>query len=125
VLDPTSFTKSRQRLLPHQVGQGLFDEMVAAAHERGLLSDEHFTLDGTADRSRCPLQELQRKDGTPTSIMDDDPGNPSVDFHGEKSTYATHQCMTDPEALLFKKRPGGRKPDSASWGTADEESEST
>src|ERR671933_3010411 len=41
--DPTVFTKNRARLLEHHVGQALFDEVVAGTHERGLLSDEHFT----------------------------------------------------------------------------------
>ncbi len=45
--DPTVFTKNRERLLKHRVGQQLFDELVSEAYERGLLSDEHFTVDGT------------------------------------------------------------------------------
>ena len=45
--DPTVFTKNRRRLLEHRVGQQLFDEVVAEPHERSLLSDEHFTVDGS------------------------------------------------------------------------------
>ena len=88
------------------MGQQLFDEVVAAAHERGLLSDEHFTVDGTLIEAAASLKSFKPKDGhrhpRPMTI----PGNPSVDFHGEKRSNATHQSTTDPEALLFKKAKG-------------------
>lgn len=106
VFDPTSFTKNRRRFLRHGVGQELFDEVVAAAHERGLLSDEHFTVDGTLIEAAASFKSFKRKDGTPPDTTDDDPGNPSVDFHGEKRSNATHQSTTDPEARLFKKATG-------------------
>jgi transposase len=106
VFDPTSFTKNRQRLLRHRVGQELFDEVVAAAHERGLLSDEHFTVDGTLIEAAASFKSFKPKDGPPPPTTDADPGNPSVDFHGEKRSNATHQSTTDPEALLFKKATG-------------------
>jgi transposase len=104
--DATSFTKNRVRLLEHRVGQELFDEVVADAHERGLLSDEHFTVDGTLIEAAASLKSFKRKDGRPPTTTDDDPGNPSVDFHGEKRSNATHQSTTDPEARLFKKGKG-------------------
>lgn len=103
---PTTFTKNRQRFLAHQVGQDLFDEVVAEAHERGLLSDEHFTVDGTLIEAAASFKSFKPKDGPPPPTTDDDPGNPSVDFHGEKRSNATHQSTTDPEALLFKKAKG-------------------
>ena len=106
VFDATTFTKNRQRLLTHNVGRDLFDEIVVAAHERGLLSDEHFTVDGTLIQAAASFKSFKRKDGTPPTTTDDDPGNPSVDFHGEKRSNATHQSTTDPEALLFKKSSG-------------------
>jgi transposase len=106
VFDPTTFTKNRQRLLRHRVGQELFDEVVAAAHERGLLSDEHFTVDGTLIEAAASFKSFKPKDGPPPPTTDDDPGNPSVDFHGEKRSNASHQSTTDPEALLFKKAKG-------------------
>ena len=106
VFDATTFTKNRHRLLKHQVGQELFDEVVAAAHARGLLSDEHFTVDGTLIEAAASFKSFRPKDGPPPPTTDDDPGNPSVDFHGEKRSNATHQSTTDPEALLFKKAKG-------------------
>jgi transposase len=106
VFDPTSFSKNRQRLLQHRVGQELFDEVVAAAHERGLLSDEHFTVDGTLIEAAASFKSFKPKEGPPPPTTDDDPGNPSVDFHGEKRSNATHQSTTDPQALLFKKAAG-------------------
>jgi transposase len=104
--DPTTFTKNRARLLRHRVGQELFDEVVGQAHERGLLSDEHFTVDGTLIEAAASLKSFKRKDGQPPKTTDDDPGNPSVDFHKEQRSNATHQSTTDPEARLFKKGKG-------------------
>ena len=104
--DPTVFTKNRERLLRHQIGQQLFDEVVAGAQERGLLSDEHFTVDGTLIEAAASLKSFKPKDGNPPALTDADPGNPSVDFHGEKRSNATHQSTTDKEARLFKKGKG-------------------
>ncbi len=100
--DATSFSKNRARLLTHKVGQKLFDEVVADANDRGLLSDEHFTVDGTLIEAAASLKSFKRKD-SPRADPPDDPGNPSVDFHGEKLSNATHQSTTDAEALLYKK----------------------
>ena len=105
VFDSTTFSKNRRRLLQHQVGQELFEAVVAAAHTRGLLSDEHFTVDGTLIEAAASFKSFKPTDGPPPPT-DDDPGNPSVDFHGEKRSNATHQSTTDPEALLFKKAKG-------------------
>jgi len=103
--DPTVFTKNRERLLRHRVGQQLFDEVVADAHERGLLSDEHFTVDGTLIEAAASLKSFRPRDGGPPP-GDGDPGNPSVDFHGERRTNVTHQSTTDPQARLFRKGKG-------------------
>ena len=54
--DATTFTKNRERLLRHRVGQELFDQVVGQAHERGLLSDEHFTVDGTLIEAAASLK---------------------------------------------------------------------
>ncbi|MDP2661520.1 MAG: IS5 family transposase [Dehalococcoidia bacterium] len=104
--DPTVFTKNRQRLLEHQVGQQLFDEVVGQAQDLGLLSDEHFSVDGTLIEAAASLKSLTRRDGTPPTLTDDDTGNPSVDFHGERRINATHRSATDPEARLFRKGNG-------------------
>ena len=104
--DPTVFTKNRERLLKHRVGQALFDEVVLEADRRGLLSDEHFTVDGTLIEAAASLKSFKPKDGDPPKTTDDDPGNPSVDFHGERRSNATHQSTTDPEARLLRKGKG-------------------
>jgi transposase len=103
--DPTTFTKNRERLLKHQVGQQLFDEVILEAYQCGMLSDEHFTVDGTLIEAAASLKSFKPKDGA-SPPDDGDPGNPSVDFHGEKRSNATHQSKTDPDARLFKKSKG-------------------
>ena len=104
--DPTVFTKNRGRLLKHKTGQQLFDEVVGRAHERGLLSDEHFTVDGTLIEAAASLKSFRRKGGEPPSTTDGDRGNPTVDFHGEKRSNATHRSTTDPDARLMRKGKG-------------------
>jgi transposase len=104
--DPTVFTKNRERLLKHEVGQQLFDEVVGRAHERGLLSDEHFTVDGTLIEAAASLKSFKPKDGEPPTVTDDDPGNPSVDFRGERRSNKTPQSTTDPDARLMRKGLG-------------------
>lgn len=104
--DASTFTKNRERLLKHAIGQQLFDEVVGEAHARGLLSDEHFTVDGTLIEAAASLKSFRPRDGEPPKTTDDDPGNPSVDFHGEKRSNATHQSTTDPDARLLRKGKG-------------------
>ena len=103
--DPTTFTKNRQRLLAHALGQRLFDEVVVQADAHGLLSDEHFTIDGTLIEAAASLKSLRPREGEPPAPPDD-PGNPTVNFHGERRSNATHQSTTDPEARLMKKGKG-------------------
>ena len=103
--DPTTFTKNRERLLKHRVGQQWFDEVILEADRHDLLSDEHFTVDGTLIEAAASLKSFKPKAGDPPPD-DGDPGNPSVDFHGEKRSNATHQSTTDKEARLFKKGKG-------------------
>ena len=107
--DATVFTKNRQRLLEHRVGQQLFDEVVLAADRRSLRSDEHFTVDGTLIEAAASLKSFKPRAGDPPPD-DGDRGNPSVDFHGDRRANATHQSATDPEARLFRKgkREGGQ-----------------
>ena len=103
--DPTVFTKNRARLLEHRVGRQLFDEVVAEAQGRGLLSDEHFPVDGTLIEAAASLKSFKPREGESPSTTDD-PGNPSVDFHRERRGNATHRSTTDPEARLFRKGKG-------------------
>src|SRR6267142_2508861 len=99
IWDATVFTKNRQRLLEGQIAQAFFERVVALAGERGLLSAEHFTVDGTLIEAWASLKSFQRKDAPP--VPPDDPGNPTVNFHGERRSNATHASTTDPEARLF------------------------
>ena len=105
--DATTFTKNRERLLRHGVGQALFGEVVLEADRQGLLSDEHFTVDGTLIEAAASLKSFKSKEGDPPRTTDADPGNPSVDFfHGERRGNATHQSTTNPEARLLRKGKG-------------------
>src|SRR3954452_19232586 len=101
--DATTFSQNRQGLLAHYVGRELFEAVVADAQRRGLLSDEHFTVDGTLLEACASLKSFKRLDGEPPTLTDADPGNPSVDFHAERRSNATHRSTTDPEARLLKK----------------------
>jgi transposase/IS5 family transposase len=104
--DPTAFTKNRRRLLKHEVAQRFFDEVVRQAAGLGLLSDEHFTVDGTLIEAAANLKSFRPKDKPPSDTPPDDPGNPTVNFHGQRRSNSTHQSTTDPEALLAKKGKG-------------------
>src|SRR6267143_1365565 len=105
VWDVTVFTKNRERLLVGEVAQGFFNAVLDQAGAQGLLSNQHFTVDGTLIEAWAGHKSFKRKgDDQPTPP--DDPGNPSVNFHGERRSNATHQSTTDPEARLARKGPG-------------------
>src|SRR5208282_1291816 len=103
--DHSSFSRNRARLLEHDVAREFFTRVVAQARTMELLSDEHFTVDGTLVEAWASLKSFKRKDREP-SQPPDDPGNPTVNFHGERRSNATHQSTTDPEAKLAKKGAG-------------------
>ena len=103
---PTVFTKNRDRLLEGDVAEAFFDEILAEANSRELLSDEHFTVDGTLLEAWASLKSIQKKDGSSEPPSDHDPGNPTVNFRGEERKNDTHQSTTDPEALLARKGKG-------------------
>jgi transposase len=104
VWDPTVFTKNRDRLLEGEVAREFLAEVVSQAREQNLTSDEHFTVDGTLIEAWASLKSFQRKDEK--QAPPDDPGNPTVDFHGEKRSNETHESRTDPDALLARKGTG-------------------
>jgi transposase len=104
--DRSTFSKNRERLLQHQVGREFFDAVVRQADERGLLSNEHFTVDGTLIEAAASLKSFRPKDEPPPAEPPDDPGNPTVNFHRQRRSNATHQSTTDPEARLAKKGKG-------------------
>jgi transposase len=105
VWDVTVFTKNRDRLLKAEVARKFFDLVVGEARALDLMSDEHFTVDGTLLEACAGLKSFKSKDGGDEAPVDD-PGNATVDFHGEKRSNETHQSTTDPEALLARKGAG-------------------
>src|ERR1017187_2499220 len=105
VWDATTFTKNRDRLLEAAVAKEFLAQVVEQARAAGLISDEHFTVDGTLLEAWASLKSFQPKDkqdGSPP----DDTGNPTVDFHGQKRSNERHESKTDPDALLARKGKG-------------------
>jgi len=105
VWDATTFTKNRDRLLEADVAKEFLARVVALARAKGLTSDEHFTIDGTLLEAWASAKSFQPKDQKEPPAPDD-PGNPTVNFRGEKRSNETHQSKTDPEALLARKGTG-------------------
>jgi transposase len=105
VWSATTFSKNRDRLLAGDVAQAFFQQVREAADAAGLLSAEHFTVDGTLLEAYASLKSFQPKDGPPDP-SDDDPGNPTVNFHGQRRSNQTHQSTTDPDSRLFRKGSG-------------------
>jgi transposase len=103
---PTVFTHNRDRLLAHDVAREFLLAIVAKARGEKLMSNDHFTVDGTLIESWASLKSFKRKDDDDDTTPPDDPGNPSVDFHGEKRSNATHESTTDPDAKLMRKGKG-------------------
>ena len=103
---PTTFSKNRQRVLDHDVGRCFFEAVVGQADDHGLLSDEHFTVDGTLIEAAASLKSFRPTDGPVPTAPLNDPGNPTVNFRGERRSNATHASTTDPEARLAKKGAG-------------------
>src|SRR5688572_9719045 len=97
---PTTFTKNRDRLLDGDIAQAFFEAVLLHADTERLLSDEHFTVDGTLLEAWASHKSFRRRDDEPPS---DAGGNPTVNFHGERRTNDTHQSTTDPDARLYKK----------------------
>ena len=102
---PTTFTKNRDRLLSGDVAAAFFDAVQAHARAAGLLSDEHCTVDGTQLDAWASLTSFRCVDAA-ESDPPEDPGNPTVNFHGERRRNDTHQSTTDPEAMLHRKGTG-------------------
>jgi Transposase DDE domain len=105
VWDVTVFTKNRNRLVNGDIAKQFFQSVVTEAKALDLMSDEHFTVDGTLLEACASLKSFKRIDGEEPPPADD-PGNPTVDFHGEKRSNETHQSTTDPDARLARKGRG-------------------
>jgi len=102
----TSFTKNRDRLLAHEVAGRFLQAVVRQAEEAGLLSDEHFTVDGTLIEAWASLKSFRPVDDRDRGVDGNDPGNADVDFRGQKRSNQTHRSTTDPEARLARKGKG-------------------
>lgn len=105
VWDATTFSKNRQRLLDGDIAQAFFARVLQQARQRNLLSEEHFTVDGTLIEAWASVKSFRPKDRSDEPAPDD-PGNPTVDFRGERRRNDTHASTTDPQARLFRKGSG-------------------
>src|SRR5689334_3337017 len=95
IWDVTVFTKNRERLLKGDIAQAFFEKVLEQARAQSLLSEEHFTVDGTLIEAWAGQKSFRRKD-KPTKPPEDGGSNPTVNFHGEKRSNQTHQSTTDP-----------------------------
>ena len=108
VWDASTFSKNQERLLRHAVAKDFFAEIVDFARERGLASQDHFTVDGTLIDAWASLKSFAPKENGAAgqSKGNNDGGNACVDFHGQKRSNATHESRTDREAQLMRKGSG-------------------
>ena len=106
VWNPTVFSKNRDRLLRADVAALFFRAVLDEAKARGLVSDEHFTVDGTLLEAWASLKSFKKVGDEDPSPPPDDPGNPTVNFHGETRSNETHTSTTDPDAKLARKGRG-------------------
>jgi len=105
--DATVFTKNRERLMDHEVGRLFFDAVVKQARTGNLMSDDHFTVDGTLIEAWASMKSFRPKGESPSDRpTDGDHGNATVDFRGEKRSNQTHSSTTDPESRLMRKGLG-------------------
>jgi len=100
---PTTFSKNRDRLLTGDIAAAFFEAVLLHAQTERLLSDEHFTVDGTLLRAWASHKSFQPRDQDPPS---EGGGNPTRDFHGQRRRNDTHQSTTDPDARLYRKARG-------------------
>jgi len=109
IWDATVFRKNRQRLLAGDIADALFEAVLKQARQRDLLSDEHFTVDGTLLETWAGQKSFRRIDDDqqpPAASGGDGGSNPTVNFHGEKRSNDTHCSTTDPDAMLARKSRG-------------------
>jgi transposase len=106
----TTFTKNRERFEKHGLLRKFFERVVKQAYVEQWASEEHFTVDGTLIESYASLKSLRPKDSGVERVSegsdDDDPGNPTMNFRGEKRKNDTHASVVDPEARLYRKSYG-------------------
>src|SRR5258706_4452575 len=103
---PTVFSKNRDRLLAGEIAAEFFEAVLQVARTKELLREEQFTVDGTLVEGWASLKSFQSKDKAGGDDEPDDPGNPTVNFHGQKRSNQTHQSTTDQDVRLYKKSAG-------------------
>jgi transposase len=101
---PTTFTKNRDRLLGGDIASAFFDAVLIHADTARLLSDEHFTVDGTLLEAWASHKSFRPRDEEPPTPAGG--GNPTVNFHGQRRRNDTHRSTTDPDARLYRKGAG-------------------
>lgn len=106
VWDATVFTKNRDRLVEGNIAEAFLQEILKDADRRGLLSHDHFTVDGTLLEAWASQKSFRRKDDPTPPPSDDDPSNPTVNFRKEKRSNKTHQSVSDPDCRLARKSSG-------------------
>ena len=106
VWDATVFTKNRERFIDGEIARRFFEEVLAQADEQHLVSQEHFSVDGTLIEAWASLKSFQPKDDAGPKPPTDEPGNPTVNFKGEKRRNDTHESKTDEDARLARKGNG-------------------
>jgi transposase len=105
IWDETVFSKNRDRLLNGAIASKFFRKVLELAEIEKLISNDHFSVDGTQIQAWASHKSFLPKDED-KGTGGGDSGNPSVDFHGEKRTNETHESKTDPESRLYKKSKG-------------------
>jgi hypothetical protein len=108
--DPTVFTHNYERVLSAEAARLFFAEVYDLSRQEGWTSDTHFTADGTLIEAWASLKSFVRQDGKDQekvrSAKDEDPGNPTINFHREKRSNQTHRSTTDPQSVLYRKGNG-------------------
>jgi len=104
VWDASVFAKNRDRLVDHEVGRRLLAAVIDQAKTKGLVSDEHFSVDGTLIEAWASMKSFHRKDDLPPPPSGG--VKAEVNFKGERRSNDTHQSTTDPECRLYKKAEG-------------------
>jgi transposase len=107
VWNHSTFSANRDRLFGESMAQRFFAQVLLIAEWQDLISDDHFTVDGTQIEAWASMKSFVKKDGSgkPT---EDGGRNATVDFKGEKRSNETHQSTTDPDARLYKKSEGDK-----------------
>lgn len=106
VWDHSSFSKNRDRLLEHDVIPVLFEEIIALARKKDLISDEHFSVDGTLIQAWASQKSFRPKSDDDQPPHGGGGRNTEHNFHGEKRLNETHESKTDPDARSYKKSKG-------------------